>query len=143
MFKIKDPDYKARVAALFSAANFIQEVGYQFLDCGPGWCETELNLLPKHTQQDRFVHAGVQSTMADHAAGAAAGTLLAANEIVLTVEFKINLLRTAAGEKLFCRAEVLRPGSRVIVAESAVYAVVNEKQRLVSKAMVTLTGVTR
>ena len=142
MFKIKDPAYKTRVAALFSAANFIQEVGYHFLDCGPGWCETELTLLPKHMQQDRFVHAGVQSTMADHTAGAAAGTLLAADEIVLTVEFKINLLRTAVGEKLFCRAEVLRPGRHVIVAESAVYAVTDEQQRLVSKAMVTLMGVT-
>ncbi len=42
--------------------------------------------------------------------GAAASTDLQAGEFVVTAEYKINLLRGARGEKLRCRAEVLKPG---------------------------------
>ncbi len=139
MFIAKNPDYQARVAQIFAAAQFIQDVGYRLRDCGPGWCETELTVQPRHWQQDGFVHAGVQATMADHTAGAAAGTLMGADELVLTVEFKINLLRTAVADHLFCRADVLRPGQQLTVVESSVYAVTAAQHRLVSKAIVTLT----
>ena len=44
-------------------------------------------------QQDGFVHAGVQAAVADHTSGDAAATLLAVGKIVLSIEFKINLLR--------------------------------------------------
>lgn len=138
MFVVKNPDYKIRIADIFASAQFIQEVGYQLRDCGPGWCETELLVQPRHWQQDGFVHAGVQATMADHTAGAAAGTLMGVEELVLTVEFKINLLRTAVADQLFCRADVLRPGQTLTVVESSVYAVRAGQQKLVSKAMVTL-----
>ncbi|HEY2915519.1 MAG TPA: PaaI family thioesterase, partial [Candidatus Angelobacter sp.] len=37
---------------------------------------------------------------------------------VLTVEFKINYLRPAIGDRLRCTATVLRAGKTVIVAEA-------------------------
>ena len=138
MFVVQNSDYQVRVAEIFASAQFIQDVGYRLRDCGPGWCETVLAVEPRHWQQDGFVHAGVQATMSDHTAGAAAGTLMGVDELVLTVEFKINLLRTAVADRLFCRADVLRPGRQLTVVESSVFAVVGEKQTLVSKAMVTL-----
>jgi len=45
------------------------------------------------------------------------------NEMVLTAEYKINLLRPALGDRLRCRATVLKAGKTLIVAESEVYAV--------------------
>jgi uncharacterized protein (TIGR00369 family) len=118
-------------------------VGYQLKDVGAGWCETTLEIQPKHFQQDTFIHAGVQATMADHTAGAAAGSLVKENEIVLTVEFKINLLRPAIGESLRCVAKVLRAGKTLIVAESEVYAMKERDEKLCAKAMVTLAIVSR
>ncbi|WP_169730682.1 PaaI family thioesterase [Calidithermus chliarophilus] len=99
---------------------------------GEGWCQTELEVGEQHQQQDGFVHAGVQATMADHSAGTAA-TLIGPGQYVLTVEFKINLLRPARGERLNCRVQVLKPGKSLIVVESEVYT-----QKLVSKATVTV-----
>jgi uncharacterized protein (TIGR00369 family) len=99
--------------------------------------------MPKHFQQDTFIHAGVQATMADHTAGAAAGSLVKESEIVLTVEFKINLLRPAVGESLRCIAKVLRTGKTLIVAESEVYATKAGDEKLCAKAMVTLAVVSR
>lgn len=135
------PDYKMLLQAIFTQAPFIADLGIQLLDCGPGWCETELTIQPRHMQHNQFVHAGVQATMADHTAGASAGTLVTADERVLTVEFKINLLRPAVGERLVCRADVLKPGKTLTVAESSVYAENQEERKLVSKATVTLAVV--
>ncbi|MFQ5407567.1 MAG: PaaI family thioesterase [Anaerolineales bacterium] len=131
-------DYRQYVEAIFASAPFIDALGVRLLDVGPGWCETELVVRPDHLQQDDFIHAGVQATMADHSSGAAAGSLIAPDETVLTVEFKINLLRPAHGERLFCRAEVIKPGRRITVSESDVYAVQDAERRHVARATVTL-----
>ena len=45
------------------------------------------------------------------------------------------------GERLRCRATVLKPGKTLIVAESEVYAVRDGKEKLVAKATVTLAPV--
>jgi len=57
---------------LFFAAPFIANLGIHLVSIAPGRCETTLDIEPRHLQQNGFVHAGVQSTMADHTAGAAA-----------------------------------------------------------------------
>ncbi len=131
-------DYNGKAVAIFSRAAFIGGLGVRLRDAGPGWCESDLTVSPAHLQQDGYVHAGVQATMADHTAGAAAGTFAAEGDLVLTVEFKINFLRPALGERLRCRASVLRKGRILSVAESEVYADQEGSEKLVAKAMVTL-----
>ena len=84
------------------------------------------------------MHAGAVATIADHTAGGAACSLVAADEIVLSVEYKINFLRPAASKRLRARADVLRAGQRVTVAESSVFA---EDGTLVAKTLVTLATV--
>lgn len=81
--------------------------------------------------------------MADHTAGCAAGTLVRPNEMVLTSGFQIHLLRPALGDRLRCRATVLKPGKTLIVAESEVYAVREGVEKLAAKATVTLVPVDR
>ena len=137
-FTPQNPNYKQIVTNIFNKANFISELGIKLIDLGAGWVETELLIQPKHLQQNQLVHAGVQATMADHTAGATAGTLIAEDEYILTVEFKINLLRPAIGEKLFCRADILKAGKQFSVVESEVYMVNNNQRKLASKATVTL-----
>lgn len=136
-----NPDYRAMVEAGFASANFICDLGIQPLDCGPGWVEAALVIAPRHLQQNGFVHAGVQATLADHTAGAAAFTLVDAGQTVLSLEFKVNLLRPALCERLLCRAEVLKAGKTVTVVEAEVYALVAGEKRLFSKTMVTLAVV--
>jgi uncharacterized protein (TIGR00369 family) len=137
----RNPRYAERVAAIFDVAPFMRHLGVKLVSCAPGACDTEMRVEPWQLQQDGFVHAGVQATLADHTAGAAAGTLMAAEDIVLTVEFKINLLRPARGEALVCRARVLRPGNQIAVVESEVFARADDGEKLTAKAMVTLTYV--
>lgn len=134
----QNPDYRGVVCAIFKEAAFIRELGLELIDCGPGWCQTNLVLQAKHLQQDGYVHAGVQATVADHTAGAAAATLMLAKQRVLTVEFKINLLRPGRGEQLRCIANVLKSGRTISIAESEVYALAAGDETLIAKATVTL-----
>jgi uncharacterized protein (TIGR00369 family) len=141
--KMKNPTDRdlESIREIFNQAAFIADLGIVLYDLGPGWCETKLDVLPRHMQQDRFIHAGVQATMADHTAGAAAGTLVQDGDLVLTVEFKINLLRPALGQSLRCRATVLKPGRTLSVAEAEVWAFDEDQEKLVAKATVTLAVV--
>ncbi|MCR3764346.1 PaaI family thioesterase, partial [Pseudomonas aeruginosa] len=124
-----------------AAAGFVGDLGIRPLDCGPGWVEAGLEILPRHAQQNGFVHAGVQATLADHAAGAAAATLVAEGQTVLTLEFKLNLLRPARCQRLLCRAEVLKAGRQVTVVEAEVFAEEGGRRCLFSKATVTMAVV--
>jgi len=138
--QVKDQDSRVRESAeaIFRKSAFVSGLGIRLVDVGSGWCESELAVAERHLQQDGFVHAGVQATIADHTAGGAAGTLARPGEMVLTVEFKINLLRPAVGERLRCRAQVLKPGRTIVVAESEVFASRDGAETLTAKATVTL-----
>jgi uncharacterized protein (TIGR00369 family) len=126
---------------IFTAAPFVVNLGIRLESLGSGVCETELDVEPRHLQQNGFVHAGVQATMADHTAGGAAATMIEPDHIVLTVEFKINLLRAAKGDRLTCRSQVLKPGSRLIVVESEVRCENEGTSILVSKATASMAVV--
>jgi uncharacterized protein (TIGR00369 family) len=128
---------------VFGAAPFITDVGIEPISAADGTCVTYLNLLPRHLQQDGFVHAGVQATIADHTAGGAAATLAQPGYIVLTTEFTIHLLRPARGQKLECVARVLKPGRMLTVVESEVYCHSESERVLVSKAIATIANVPR
>ena len=131
-------DVTKAIETVFSAAPFVAHLGIELENLGDGWCEAALRLQDWHLQQTGVVHAGVLATLADHCAGAAASTQLAEGEFVVTVEFKINLLRGARGERLSCRAEVLKRGSTLTVVESQVYAESAGRRELVAKLNATM-----
>ena len=126
-----------RVREIFYSANFIRDLDIRLDKFAEGICETSLVVQERMRQQHGFVHGGVIATMADHTAGGAARSVSGEKD-VLTVEFKINYLRPALGDRLRCTATVLRAGKTVIVAESLVYAGSAEKETLVAKLTETL-----
>jgi uncharacterized protein (TIGR00369 family) len=136
-----EPAVLDEIQRIFRAARFIADLGIELESVGDGECVTTLELEHRHLQQDGYVHAGVHATIADHTAGVAAATMLQKDQKVLTVEFKINLLRAAKGERLICRAEVLKPGRRFSVVESEVSCISDADERLVSKMVATMAYV--
>jgi uncharacterized protein (TIGR00369 family) len=134
-------DLLARVTAMFDRAPFIRAVGIVPESAAPGVVTALLPVRPEHLQQDGFVHAGLQATLADHAAGAAALTTVGPDQTLLSVEFKLNLLRPATGPLLRARAEVLRAGRRLVVVECSVFGERASARVLVAKATVTLAVV--
>jgi uncharacterized protein (TIGR00369 family) len=114
-------DYAGYVRSIFASAPFIRDLGVELVDLGPGLCETALTIAPRLLQQHGFVHAGVTTTLADHTAGGAAGTLIGADEHVLTSEYKIHFLRPGRADRLTCRATVLKAGTMFSVVEAEVH----------------------
>jgi uncharacterized protein (TIGR00369 family) len=68
--------------------------------------------------------------IADSAAGYAATTVVPADASVLTVEFKMNLLAPADGDKLIARGQVIRPGRTLIVIKAEVFALKDGRETL-------------
>ena len=120
------------------ARGFPAYCGIKVTHVAHGIFETHLEVRPEHQQQDGFVHAGVMATMADHTAGYAAFTIVPPDKRVLTVEFKINFLKPAAGRQLLCRGRVVNGGRRIIVAEADVFSVTDGNEKHVARAIVTL-----
>jgi uncharacterized protein (TIGR00369 family) len=125
------------VREIFYRANFIRDLDIRLDKVSEGTCETSLVIQERLLQQHGFIHGGVISTLADHTAGGAARSVSGEKD-VLTVEFKINYLRPAIGDRLRCTASVLRGGKTVIVAEALVYASNAGRETLVAKLTETL-----
>ncbi len=129
---LKDPKAIERIRQVFEGVAFLRHLGIRLAGLGPGWAESTLEVKPHLGQAEGFVHAGAVATMADHTCGTAAGTLTTPGQTVLTVEFKVSLLRPAVGDSLRCRAEVIRAGSRLVFAEAEVFARAGGEEKLVA-----------
>jgi len=119
VYQVKNPAFVERARRLCDEAPFIVHLGMKLLRVEPGRVESALTPRPYHLQQDGVVHAGVLTSIADHTAGAAAGTLIEAHQSVVTSELKIHLLRPARGP-LVCTATVLKAGRLFSIVESEV-----------------------
>ncbi len=90
------------------------------------------------TQQHGFVHAGIVTLIVDTACGYAALTLMPAAAAVLTVEFKVNFLSPATGEKLVARGWVIKPGKTLMVCQGEVHSWNGEEDELVATILATM-----
>jgi uncharacterized protein (TIGR00369 family) len=93
---------------------------------------TEIHLLhwKDIEQQHGFVHGGIVGMIADSAAGYAAMTMVAAGFWVLTVEYKMNLMAPADGDKLIARGQVVRSGRTLIVTKAEVFSIKEGKESI-------------
>ena len=121
-FEPQDPDYAARVHASFARQIFMVTLGARLTRLEPGLCEIEFDHAHALTQQHGYVHAGATASIADSAGGYAAYTLMPAGSSILSVEFKVNLLAPARGQRFLARGTVVRPGRRLSVCEIEVEA---------------------
>jgi uncharacterized protein (TIGR00369 family) len=127
------------VREMFRRSDFMMKLGVELSGLGNGWCETSMTPTDEHRQQHGFVHAAVLFALADHTAGGAAGTMVTAEQDVITVENKITYLRPAIADRLRCRGEVLRAGKSLIFSEAEVFAIKDAEEKLVAKLMSTLS----
>ena len=110
-----DPDYERRTRASFARQGVMRLIGATLEKVEPGRVEIALAFRPELSQQHGFFHAGIISTIADSAGGYAGFTLFPADSGVLTVEFKLNLLAAADGQRALAVGQVLRSGRTLTV----------------------------
>jgi uncharacterized protein (TIGR00369 family) len=125
-----DPNFAARIVASFDQQQAMALIGASMPVIEAGYTEIHLPYRPQLTQQHGYIHGGIVGMIADSAAGYAAATLTEAAAEVLTVEYKLNLLAPAAGERLIAAGSVVRAGRTLIVTQAEVFAVSDGKQTL-------------
>jgi uncharacterized protein (TIGR00369 family) len=121
-FEPVNPAFEARVRDSFARQPFMAHLGARITALAPGFCEITVDYRRELTQQHGFVHGGVLASIADSAAGYAAFSLMPADASVLTVEYKLNLLRPGRGAAMIARGRVLKPGRTLSVVQADVFA---------------------
>jgi uncharacterized protein (TIGR00369 family) len=137
-FTAPDPHFAERVRASFGRQGVMALLGAVLGRVEPGLVVIELPFRPDLTQQHGFFHAGVTSTIADSAGGYAGFTLFPADSSVLTVEYKMNLLAPADGERLVATGRVRKPGRTLTVCDLEVAAVRGDHRTVCAVGMQTL-----
>lgn len=140
-YEPQDPAYDARVRGRVLDAPFLRTLGAEVTALGPGHCRIEAPFEPRLAQQNGYVHAGAQASLADAAGGGAAASLMPPDHDCLSVEFKVHLLRPARGERIVADAYVVRPGRQVTVCDLEVHLVDRGVPSLTLKGLQTLVTV--
>ena len=107
----------------------MQLIGAELGVVEPGVVEINLAYRPDLPQQHGYLHAGIVTTIADSACGYAAFSLMPAGSQVLSVEFKVNLLRPARGVRFVARGEVIKAGRTLTVVRGDVFGLSDDGPR--------------
>ena len=119
-----DPEFVAvaeRIQTSVGRQGFMNLVGADLSELARGTCTIAVERRPELLQQHGFFHGGVTAFLVDNATTIAAAT--SRGQSALTAEYKLNLLSPAIGERLICRARVIKPGRQVSVVAADVFCV--------------------
>jgi uncharacterized protein (TIGR00369 family) len=141
-FKPSDDAYAARVRSSFALQGAMGTLGASLVDIAPGRVVIELPWAAALSQQHGFLHAGMVATALDSACGYAGFTLMPEGAGVLTIEFKINLLAPAKGQRFRMVGEVIKPGRTITVTEGRAYAIDDGREKLIATLGATLMTIT-
>lgn len=137
-FEPKDPNFEKRTRDSFAQQKMMRTLGAELVAVRPGEVEIALPFRNDLTQQHGYMHAAAITAIADSACGYAAYTLMEPEKDVLSVEFKMNLVAPAAGERFVAAARVLRAGRTLTVCAAEVFAEENGLQKLVGVMQATM-----
>ena len=134
-------DYEEKVTESFNRQEVMKTINASILAIRPGEIELEFPYQSNLTQQHDFIHAGIVSTVLDTACGYAAFSLMPEDAAVLTIEFKINFLSPAKGERFRAVAKVKKPGKNITVTEGELFSCLDGEQKIVATMVGTIMSV--
>jgi uncharacterized protein (TIGR00369 family) len=140
-FEPRDPSFETRVRTSYARQRAMHTIGAQLVRVEPGEVELELPFRDDLTQQHGFLHAGIVTTLIDSACGYAALSLMDRESAVLSVEYKVNLLAPAIGERMRAIGRVIKPGRTLLVCTGEVVAIADGKESIVTIMQATMMAV--
>ena len=136
------PETEQAIRKSFARQAMMDTLGARIAAIGDGTVEITAPILPGARQQHGFAHAGLTFALGDSAAGYAALSVMPPGSEVLTAEIKINLLAPGRGDQLIARGRVLKPGRRLVVVASDVFAVADGAETQIATLLGTMVPVT-
>lgn len=133
-----DDQIAERVRRDAGKQEFLRLIGAELTAVHRGFAEFSLPFREDLQQQHGFLHAGVITTIADVASGYAAYTLMPPGSEVLSVEFKVNLLRPGVGERFVARGRAVSSGRTLSVVQADVFAIAHGAEKLIASLQGTM-----
>ncbi|PSO15360.1 PaaI family thioesterase [Bradyrhizobium sp. MOS003] len=133
-----DPEFapiSERIHANVGRQGFMNLVGAELSELSRGTCTIAVDRRPELLQQHGFFHGGVTAFLVDNATTIAAAT--SRGQPALTAEYKLNL-SPAVGERLICRARVIKPGRQVSVVAADVFCVSDGVEKHTATALASI-----
>jgi len=137
----QDPEFEARVRGSFASQTLMRTVGARLLRVSPGEVEIGFRFRDDLTQHHGFLAGAVVTAIVDVACGYAAMTLMPPGASVLTIEYKVNFLSPAQGERVIARGRVVRPGRAVTVCAGDVVALHTGREKTIATMLATMATV--
>ena len=136
-----NPDFEKLVQEVVLSMPAAQHLGFTFARIALG----EVELVQPHrkelTQHNGYFQGGVLGSLADFAAGSAAGTLLPPGWINMTVDYTVKILAPAAGDRLLARGRVVNPGRTLTIAAADVFAARGDRETHCATSLVTMRNI--
>jgi uncharacterized protein (TIGR00369 family) len=136
--QLRNPSFAHEIRQSFNQQTVMALIGAELTRVDPGIIEISLPYRADLAQQHGYLHAGIVTTIADSACGYAAYSLMPPNSEVLSVEFKVNLLRPAKGETFLTVAEVVKSGKTLTVVRADVFGVDEGRRELIATMLGTM-----
>jgi uncharacterized protein (TIGR00369 family) len=143
MHKSRNPAFSDEITDSFAKQTIMGLIGAKLTRVEPGIVEITLRNRADLAQQHGYLHAGIVTTIADSACGYAAYSLMPPNSEVLSVEFKVNLLRPAQGQTFTALAEVVKAGKTLTVVRADVFGIDDDRRELVATMLGTMMCLSR
>jgi uncharacterized protein (TIGR00369 family) len=135
------PSIAAGIRNTLEAQGFTKLIGAGVVTVEPNVVTMAVDRRPELLQQNGLFHGGVIAYLIDNATTAAAATVIdRASRSVITAEYKINLVAPSTGDRLTCRAEVMKPGRTLTVVEAKVFCRIEGAEKLVAVALATIVN---
>jgi uncharacterized protein (TIGR00369 family) len=129
------PPIAQRIRDSVGEQGFMTLVGAEISELTRGTCTLEVGRRAELLQQHGLFHGGV-TFLVDNATTIAAAT--SRGQAALTAEYKLNLLSPATGERLICRARVIKPGRQVAVVAADVFCVTDGIEKHTATALASI-----
>lgn len=140
-FSPADPAFESRVRRGFARQQLMVQLNVAVTHVAPGEVQVTMPFAAAWTQQDGFVHAGIITALVDSACGFAAYSLMPPGARVLTVEYKVNFLNAAQGERFVATGRVIKAGRTLTVCRGEAIAFAAGEEKLVATMQATMIAI--
>lgn len=143
MTNVEFGDLHAAIRHELESQEFMRLVGAEVVDVARGEVTLALDRRDQVLQHaGGLFHGGVIAFLVDNATTAAAATYIDhRRQTCLTVEYKLNFLAPAKGDRLLCKARVLKPGRLLTFVEAKVDCRTGSEDKPTAVALATVAAV--
>ncbi len=125
------------LVAFIESMPVVDLLGIRLVDLSPGHAAYELPIKPEITFDGRVVQGGIVGTLADFAGVTAVMAALEEGWFSSTVDFQVQNVAPATGDRLVAVGKAVRSGKRVGLSRVEVYAVTGDERTLCATALTT------